>query len=385
MKLSADGRTMLRGSYGRFSQGVLSGELSPFHPGAKPATTAAFVPATGGYTSIVSVVDPRRNLRLDGDVRAPRTDEYSIGVDREIGRRLAAAIAYVRKDGSNFIGWTDVGGQYREEARTLPDGQTVPVFVLANETTARRFLLTNPQGYSMTYNGVVMAVEKRRSHGWRAFGSYTWSEASGLQASSGAVASGSQISTIAGTPSARSGRIRTRLPTRAAACQMIVHTCFMSWAASTSLARASWSRPISSTSAASRGRPRRRLRCRRAISAFYSSRAARVGCQRSRFSMCACRGQSPLGALGRAASGRIQCAQRQSGGRLGIRQSVQPKFRPALSVYRSAPRDARREAEPGSVIVGSTCGDDLALAEACSKARPSKWALRLGGRGSNSG
>lgn len=200
MKLTGDGRTMLRGSYGRFSQGVLSGELSPFHPGAKPTTTMAFDAATGGYTTLVSVVDPRRNLQLDGNVRAPRTDEYSIGIDRELGRRLSVAVAYVRKDGANFIGWTDIGGQYREESRTLADGQTVPVQVLVNGTAARRFLLTNPDGYSMTYNGFVLAAEKRRSQGWQAFGSYTRSKASGLQASSGAVAAGSQISTIAGTP-----------------------------------------------------------------------------------------------------------------------------------------------------------------------------------------
>ena len=50
MKLSADGRTMLRASYGRFSQGVLTGEFSAFHPGVTPTTTAAFDPATGGYT-----------------------------------------------------------------------------------------------------------------------------------------------------------------------------------------------------------------------------------------------------------------------------------------------------------------------------------------------
>ena len=67
-------------------------------------------------------------------------------MDRDVGRRLALAIAYVRKDGSNFIGWTDVGGQYREEARTLPDGNGGPVFVLVNDTAARRFLLTNPEG-----------------------------------------------------------------------------------------------------------------------------------------------------------------------------------------------------------------------------------------------
>ena len=200
LKLTADGRTILRGSYGRFSQGVLSGELSPFHPGSKPTTTAAFDAATGGYTTVVSVVDPRRNLQLDGDVRAPRTDEYSVGIDRELGRRMSLAVAYVRKDGANFIGWTDVGGQYREESRTLPDGKSVPVLVLTNGTAARRFLLTNPDDYAMTYNGLVIAMEKRRSHGWQAFGSYTRSKASGLQASSGAVAAGSQISTIAGTP-----------------------------------------------------------------------------------------------------------------------------------------------------------------------------------------
>jgi hypothetical protein len=194
------GVTMLRASYGRFNQGVLTGELSPFHPGAAPTTTSAFDPATGGYTSIVSVVDPKRNLQLDPETRTPRTDEYSIGIDREVGRRLAVAVAYVRKDGSDFIGWTDVGGQYREEARRLPDGHSVPVFVLVNAPAARRFLLTNPEGYSLKYNGLVMAAEKRRSDGWQALGSYTFSRASGLQASSGAIAASSQVSTIAGSP-----------------------------------------------------------------------------------------------------------------------------------------------------------------------------------------
>ena len=77
-KLTADGRTMLRASYGRFSQGVLTGELSSVPPRrATPITTAAFDPATGGYTRLVSVVDPTSNLQLDPETRAPRTDEYS--------------------------------------------------------------------------------------------------------------------------------------------------------------------------------------------------------------------------------------------------------------------------------------------------------------------
>jgi hypothetical protein len=121
-------------------------------------------------------------------------------VDREIGRRLAIAMAYVRKDGHDFIGWTDVGGQYSEQTRTLPDGRSLPVFEILNSTADRRFRLTNPAGYSMTYNGLVLAVEKRRSDRWQAFGSYTFSRSSGLQVSSGATAADSQVSTISGSP-----------------------------------------------------------------------------------------------------------------------------------------------------------------------------------------
>jgi hypothetical protein len=198
-KLAADGRTMLRASYGRFSQGVLTGELEPFHPGSSPVTTADFEGATGAYTRVVSVVNNAVNLRLDPETRAPRTDEYSIGVDREIGRRVAASIAYIHKDGANFIGWTEVGGQYLEQTRPLPDGRSVPVLALdtsVTPTSARRFLLTNPAEYSLTYNGLVMAVERRRSKGWQAFSSYTLSKAYGLLPSSGTSAAGAQVSTV---------------------------------------------------------------------------------------------------------------------------------------------------------------------------------------------
>jgi TonB dependent receptor-like, beta-barrel/Carboxypeptidase regulatory-like domain len=196
VKLTADGRTILRASYGRFSQGVLTGEFGAFHPGVTPITTAAYSAATGGYTTIVSVVDPKSQLRLDPDMRAPRTDEYSIGLDRELGGSLAMSTVYVHKDGAHFIGYEEVGGQYSQQTRTLPDGSTVPVLVLVNATSARRFLLTNPEGFSLRYNGVVMTLEKRPSKSWQAFGSYTFSRATGLQVSSGTAASGEQLSTL---------------------------------------------------------------------------------------------------------------------------------------------------------------------------------------------
>jgi hypothetical protein len=197
-KITSDGRTMLRGSYGRFHQGVLTGELAPIHPGQTPITTTAFDAATGGYTRLVSIVDPKTNLRLDPETGAPYTDEYSVGVDRQLGRGVSVAIAYIRKNGENFIGWTDTGGIYRTETRTMEDGRAVPVFVLTNGTANRRFLLTNQDGYLLNYDGLVTAVEKRRSDGWHFFGSYTWARTYGLLPSSGGAAAADQLSSTLG-------------------------------------------------------------------------------------------------------------------------------------------------------------------------------------------
>src|SRR5262249_17034740 len=63
IKLTADGKTVLRTSYGRFHQGILSGELVPVHPGQSPTTTVQFDAATGQYS--VSIVDPKTNVAID--------------------------------------------------------------------------------------------------------------------------------------------------------------------------------------------------------------------------------------------------------------------------------------------------------------------------------
>jgi hypothetical protein len=199
VKLDADGRTLLRGSYGRYRQIVLTGEVSPLSPGVTPVTTRDFVAKDGDYTRVRSIVD-QSNLQLDPGVRPPRTDEYSIEVDREVGHRLAIAVSYVRKDGADFIGWKDVGGQYAQVTATLPDASSLTVFQLAPASPSRLFQLTNPEGYLLSYNGLVMSVEKRRAHGWQASGSYTLSRAKGLLPSSGASAAGEQVSTVGAPP-----------------------------------------------------------------------------------------------------------------------------------------------------------------------------------------
>jgi len=194
IKLDADGRTMLRANAGRFGQGLLTGEISGIHPGR---TRITIVQEPSGAT----LVRDSSQVQLDPELRLPYTNQYSIGVDREVGRLLAISVAYVRKDGRDFVGWKELAGEYREEAAPpLSDGRVVQVWRLTTPSEARLFQLTNPEDYSLTYNGLVIAAERRRSGGWQVLGSYTLSRARGLQPSSGTTAAGPQVATVGSPP-----------------------------------------------------------------------------------------------------------------------------------------------------------------------------------------
>jgi hypothetical protein len=197
VKLDSTGRTMLRASYGRFNQGVLTGELDPISPGITTTTTMAYEESTGGYTKPVSVVDPKKNVALDPETRTPHTDEFSVALDREITPLVRASAAYIRKRGTDFVSWTDTGGVYRDETRTLSDGTVLPVHVLTNATADRRFRLTNANDLFVHYDGLVLAMEKRLANRWQASGSYTFSRAYGRQLTSNSAAGEAQFSTIA--------------------------------------------------------------------------------------------------------------------------------------------------------------------------------------------
>ena len=224
----------------------------------------------------------------------------------------------------------------------MPDGRSVPVFVLVNATAARRFLLTNPDGYSLTYNGLVMVVEKRRSNGWQAFGSYTLSRAYGLQPSSGTTAAGAQVSTVgSAAPTVTFGRDPNDLDQRArpAAKRSPAHVPGR-WAASTCRVPASWSPPICSTSAASRGRRRRRLSLPQNTRAAHPARAARLAPAVVADAARRAGVEDDLlrrSGTHRVARGRAQCAQRHGGGGLATDNLFSSNFgRPSSSWIRAA-------------------------------------------------
>jgi hypothetical protein len=173
-------------------------EPAAVHPGLTPTTVAFFDSATGGYTDVAAVVDPTAQLQIDPDTKAPYTDQFSIGIDRELFSDVALTATYAYKKGRDFIGWRDVKGVYEPGTATLPDGQTIPVFSLVSPPEDRLFLLTNPEELYFRYEGLLLTFEKRWSDGWQSLVSYSVSEAVGLQASNSRPAGSPQISSTFG-------------------------------------------------------------------------------------------------------------------------------------------------------------------------------------------
>jgi hypothetical protein len=197
-QLTEDGRTVLRASYGRLYQGVFTSEIAVVHPGHTPTAIAFYDPSSGGFTDVVAVIDPLADVGVDPETLPPNTDQFSIGIDRELTHELAMSMTYVRKEGRDFIAWKDVGGIYGTDTATLQDGRTITVYPLLNSTSERFYLLTNRDELYLRYNGLLLTLEKRWSDGWQAQASYSLSEAVGLQASSYWGAGGAQTSSTFG-------------------------------------------------------------------------------------------------------------------------------------------------------------------------------------------
>ncbi len=142
-KLTGDGKTLVRASWGRYRQGVFLRETAATHPGQTPTTTANFDPATGEYSDVVSVVDPTEQLGIDPQTKGPVTDQFSIGFDREVAKGVAVSATYARKNGSDFIAWKDIAGIYEPAIRVLPDGREIEVQALIEP--ARRSVLPSEQ------------------------------------------------------------------------------------------------------------------------------------------------------------------------------------------------------------------------------------------------
>ena len=194
LKLTGDGRTVLRGSIGRYYRPSFTNDFLSATPGLPTVTTLRCVvcgvagtnPSTVAYPTVASVVNPTANVRISPDTKAPYTNSFSLGVDREVGRNMGVSVSVAYKRWHDQLGWTDIGATYGTQVITTTLGTPLTVFPRTSAAASSIYLLNTPSDLFETYKGIITQFTRRMSNRWMAGVGYTYSKTNQVLPSLGA-------------------------------------------------------------------------------------------------------------------------------------------------------------------------------------------------------
>jgi Carboxypeptidase regulatory-like domain/TonB dependent receptor-like, beta-barrel len=194
LKLTNDGRTVLRGSIGRYYRPSFNNDFLNATPGLPTVTTVRCVvcgvagtdPSTVAYPTVASVVNPTANVKISPDTKAPYTNSFSLGVDREVGRNMAVSVSVAYKRWRDQLGWTDIGATYGTQVITTTLGNQLTVFPRTSAAGSSIYLLNTPSTLFETYKGIITQFTKRMSNRWMVGVGYTYSKTNQVLPSLGA-------------------------------------------------------------------------------------------------------------------------------------------------------------------------------------------------------
>jgi hypothetical protein len=190
--LNGDGRSVLRGYYGQLYDGAVFASWSRALPGISDFVGFE-VAGNGALTEIFRVPGDSKFTVQDG-LKHPRTDEFSLAYERQVGRTLKFTTTVIRRNTMNFINSTLVDGQWAAASYTNPlNNEAMTIYQWANRTSDQKFQIGNvdtfayngaPQanGYRR-YNGLMFVLTRALSNRWQGQVSYVYSKTTGTVAS----------------------------------------------------------------------------------------------------------------------------------------------------------------------------------------------------------
>jgi len=184
LKLTGDGKTVLKGHWGRYHRTITTGDFSNIiGPSIPPIFYGTYNSQTGELENLERFSDTS-NLHIDPDLVSPHTDQFILSLDRELTKDLGVSFIYVNKRGRNFSAWQDITGVYAEVPYTdnvgqNPSGRTFNVFQLQSDVGDREFLMTSPPGMETNIDAFSLVVTKRMADNWQLTSSLVLSKSEG--------------------------------------------------------------------------------------------------------------------------------------------------------------------------------------------------------------
>lgn len=196
LKLSDDGSSILRASYGRYYQGVTTNMYAELSPAQAVTRRFGWNAATRQYDILQRETDPRGQFTVDPNLKQPYTDQYTVGIDHELMANLAVGASYIHKQARDFLGRIDIASSWAPRSYADPiKGNVLTVFNRTSPPQNVRIQLTNTgtdtcayctEDFRQRYDGLLLSLTKRMSQRWQAIGSITIARVEGLHAGSSA-------------------------------------------------------------------------------------------------------------------------------------------------------------------------------------------------------
>jgi hypothetical protein len=198
VKLNEAGTSLIKGSFGRYYRGIVTGEFDPATPSVAPEYLFSGLYDAQGNPLDRELNFDNSNLRIDSEFENPYTDQYIVTFEHQLTDRLGLSVSGVYKKSDNLSGWRDIGGTYARVQRTA-EGKTFDLLQLTSGASSRLFQLTNPGDIDNDYKGFNLQLSKRMSNRWQATFGLTLSKTDGLYGSNNA------RSTPTSTPNSTAG------------------------------------------------------------------------------------------------------------------------------------------------------------------------------------
>ncbi|MBW1688194.1 MAG: TonB-dependent receptor [Deltaproteobacteria bacterium] len=208
-KLTEDGKTLLRGHWGRYHRGINTMDFGGGVGNIGTTDMATFVgyyDVEGWYAMTLEGdgrgidVGGAPTVAMDPNVKSGHTDQAVLGFERELGANFGLSLTYSHKRASDFPAWRDSTGQYDTVEVVEPiTGIPLTLSRLISDPEERFYLLGTPENLYSRIHAGILVLNKRMSDGWQL--------RSSLQLLRGTGAMGSQY-----TENGGSGRMRGGIP-----------------------------------------------------------------------------------------------------------------------------------------------------------------------------